>query len=573
MKISGNAVSSGFVSGRIHIYKKEHIEVTEKFISSKEIKSNIERYNAVRQEAVNELEKTKLYLMKNASEKSGIFTAHQDIINDITINEEIISHITKEHWAQDWAVYSVYEKSIALVRGGGDKDIALRSADFEDVRDLLLRLIYGIKNEDLSSFTEPVIIAAHDLLPSDTASMDGGKVLALLTETGGITSHTAIIAKSYGIPAVLGIPELLNVVHEGQFAAVDAETGEITLDPDRSEIEIIDKKQKRLAWAKQEDEKFRKADALTSDGVKIEIGLNLTKASADELEASAYCDGAGLFRTEFLYMGRNVLPDEEEQFSIYKKVLQCFAGKPVILRTLDIGGDKQLPYLELPREDNPFLGIRAIRLCFARPDIFRTQIRACLRSSVFGNLWIMLPMVSSLEDIRKAKDLISSYHDELLDEGQSVGQYKIGIMLEIPSIAVISDIAAREVDFASIGSNDLCQYLCAADRMNGGAAAYYQSYHPAMWRVIKECVNAFNGEGKPVSVCGELASDIHAVPALLGLGLRKLSMAFPSVAGVKRLITAVNIDACEKMADEVLRLKSSGDIKDFLLKCSPDIDQ
>jgi phosphotransferase system enzyme I (PtsI) len=564
MKISGDAVSPGFTSGRIHIYKKNQINVTEKFISYKEVKSRIDRYNAVRREAIEELEKTKLFLEKHSPEKSKIFTAHQDIVNDIVINDEIIAHITNDHWAEDWAVFKVYENSISLVREAADSEIAARDVDFEDIRDLLLRLMYGIKNDSFSNLSQPVIIAAHDLLPSDTASMDRNKVLALLTETGGSTSHTAIIAKSYGIPAVLGIPYLLNTVHEGQYATVDAEKGEIILEPDNAEINLIKKKMYDFIRAGAEDEKYRKAEALTADGVKIDIGVNISKASQDELDMSVYCDQAGLFRTEFLYMGKEFLPDEEEQFIIYKKVLQCFGDKPVILRTLDIGGDKRLSSMELPREDNPFLGSRAIRLCFNNPEIFRTQIRACLRASVFGNLWIMLPMISSLEDIRKAKDFIFSSRSELLKEGQSVGSFKIGIMLEVPSIALAADFAAQEADFASIGSNDLCQYLCAADRMNSSVTAYYQSFHPAMWRLIKDCVCAFNNSGKPISICGELASDPLAIPALLGLGLRKLSMNASAVARIKHLISTLNTTDSERIANEVLKYKSASEIRDFL---------
>jgi phosphotransferase system enzyme I (PtsI) len=566
MKLSGEAVSSGFTSGRIHIYIKNQINVTEKFISPKEMKTRIDRYNAVKGEAIEELEKTKLFLEKHSPEKSKIFSAHQDIVNDIIINEEIITRIANDHWAEDWAVFKVYENSISLVRKTGNSEIAMRSVDFEDVRDLLLRLMYGIKNDNFFNLSQSVIIAAHDLLPSDTASMDRNKVLALLTETGGSTSHTAIIAKSYGIPAVLGIPDLLNTVHEGQFAAVDAEKGEIILDPDNAAIEFFKKKQERFIHAKAEDEKYRKARALTADGVKIDIGINISKVSQDELDGSVYCDQAGLFRTEFLYMGKDSLPDEEEQFAVYKKVLQCFGNKPVILRTLDIGGDKRLSAMELPHEGNPFLGNRAIRLCFSNPEIFRTQIRACLRASVFGDLWIMLPMISSLEDIRKAKDFIFSFRGELLEEGQSVGDFKIGIMLEVPSIALAADLAAQETDFASIGSNDLCQYLCAADRINSSVAAYYQSFHPAMWRLIRDCVYAFNSAGKPVSICGELASDSLAIPVLLGLGLRKFSMGVSSVARVKHLLSTLNIEDSEKITNKVLKCKSASEIREFLQK-------
>jgi phosphotransferase system enzyme I (PtsI) len=431
---------------------------------------------------------------------------------------------------------------------------------------LLLRLWYGKKNEGLSSLSEPVIIAAQDLMPSDTASLDRNKALALITEKGGMTSHTAIIARSYGIPTVFGIHGLLDAVKHGQLAVVNADEGKVILDPEAEIAAEYEKKHDAFRRDKQDAEKYLLKEARTADGEKIDIGLNISGVTADELSAAACADSVGLFRTEFLYLGRDTLPDEDEQFSAYKKVLECFWERPVILRTLDIGGDKQLSNMKFAREENPFLGNRALRFCFSNPDIFKTQLRAALRASVYGNMWLMLPMVNSIDDIRRAKEIITSLKEELEEEEKPFGQFKTGIMIEIPSIALLADYAAREVDFASIGSNDLCQYLCAADRMNSEVEPYYQSYHPAMFKLIKEVTSAFTQYGKPVSICGELAGDSLAVPVLAGLGLRKFSMGAASVAAVKRTLCSITVKRAREIADKVLECTTAEEVKRELEK-------
>ena len=563
MLLSGKKAAPGIAVGRVFVYKKNNSVPAEDFVPAGEEQSHLDRYLAVKKQAMDELEEIRLSMQKHDPEKAEIFKAHQDIVDDIVINEEIPAKILNERWAGDWAIYHVYETVLVVLRQTGDPLIAERAADFDDVRALLLRLWYGQKSEGLSVLTEPVIIAARELMPSDTASMDRDKVLAILTETGGVTSHTAIIAKSYGIPAVLGIQGLLDAVKQGQLAAVNADEGTVILDPKEAVAAEYSKKYDAFRRSKQDAETFRNRDALTIDGVKIDVGLNIADANT-ELAAALYTDSVGLFRTEFLYMGRGSLPTEDEQFSVYRKVLEHFGERPVILRTLDIGGDKRLSSMELPREENPFLGNRALRFCFSRPEIFRTQIRASLRASAYGNLWVMFPMVGSLDDIRRAKEHIAVVREELKKEGKTCGEIKTGIMIEIPSIALISDLAAREVDFASIGSNDLCQYLCAADRMNSAVAAYYQSYHPAMLRLIKETVAAFKNAGKPISICGELGADPLAVPVLIGLGMRKLSMGAASVAAVKRAIASVTVKKAEEIAEKALQFSTAAEVEKYL---------
>jgi len=566
MVLNGKRAAPGIAVGRIHVYKNTGFLPEESYVSEGEEQSHLDHYLAVKKEAFDTLEELKLSMQKHDPQKAEIFIAHQEIIEDIVINEEIPSRILNEKWAGDWAIYQVYETVLLVLQKAADPLIAERAADFNDVRALLLRLWYGIKNDGLSSLSEPVIIAAQDLMPSDTASLDRNKALALLTEKGGLTSHTAIIARSYGIPTVFGIHGLMDAVKHGQLAVVNADEGKVILEPESGVAAEYEKKYEAYRRDKQDAETYLLKEARTTDGTQIDIGLNISGVSGDELSAAAFADSVGLFRTEFLYLGRDTLPDEDEQISAYKNVLECFGERPVILRTLDIGGDKQLSNLSFAREENPFLGNRGLRFCFSSLDVFKTQLRAALRASIYGNMWLMFPMVNSIDDIRRVKEIIASVSEELEKEGKPFGKFKTGIMIEIPSIALLAEHAAQEIDFASIGSNDLCQYMCAADRMNSEVEPYYQSFHPALFKLIKEVAGAFEKYGKPVSICGELAADPSAAPVLAGLGLRKLSMGAASVAAVKRAICSVTIKRAQKIADKVLECATAEEVKRELLK-------
>jgi len=550
--------------GHIYIYDEKFDIPCESFVPKGEEQAHLDRYYSIKKEALDELEKLKLSIGSVDPAKAEIFTAHKEIVEDILINEEIPAKILNEHWAGDWAIYQVYETVLGVLRKTPDPLIAERAADFDDIRAILLRLWYGQKSSSLASLTEPCVVATRELKPSNTAGFNSGKILAILTETGGVTSHAAIIAKSYGIPTVLGIEGLLSDVKQGQFSAVDAEKGTVIIDPDEDIVKEYQEKSGVFNRDRKDAETFQKREAVTACGTRIDIGLNISNANDEELIAHSYTDGVGLFRTEFLYMGRNTLPSEEEQFATYRKVLECFGKRPVILRVLDIGGDKQVSCIEQKHEDNPFLGRRGIRLVFSNPAIFKTQLRAAFRASLYGNLWLMFPMVGSIDDIKKAKEIIAEIKSALKKEKIQFGEVKIGIMIEVPSIALIADLAAKEVDFASIGSNDLCQYLCAADRMNVAVETYYQSYHPSMFKLIKETVSAFNNAKKPISICGEMGGDPFAITVLIGLGLRKFSMGAASVAVVKRAIAAVTVAQAEEMARKVLSLSTASEIENFL---------
>ncbi|MDR2181526.1 MAG: phosphoenolpyruvate--protein phosphotransferase [Treponema sp.] len=562
--LKGNAVSPGAAAGKLYVYTPFSAEVSETFCTPEEAASQIERYEAVKAKARAELQAISTALEKEYPDKAKIFTAHTDIIDDVAINEEITGGINGERWAGEWAIYTVYEQFIRMIKKARDPVIAERCADFTDVRKRLLRIWYGKEESSLAVLSEPVIIAAGDLFPSDTAALDRTKVRAILTETGGTASHSAIIARAYGIPAVLGIHGLLDAVRGARHAAVDAASGEVIIDPDPETAGRFALRQKEAERAREETLVFLEREGLTADGTHIDIGLNMGSAEK-ELEGAACTDFVGLFRTEFLYMGRDTLPSEEEQFDVYTKVLKRYGSRPVTLRTLDIGGDKTLSSMELPREDNPFLGNRALRLCFSHPAIFKTQLRAALRASAFGNLWLMLPMVGGIDDIRRAAAMIAEVKAELDGRGIAYSpDFRTGIMIEIPAIALMADLAAREVDFASIGTNDLCQYLSAADRMNPAVADYYQSYHPALFRIIKTAVREFNRAGKPVGVCGELGGDPLAAPVLAGLGIRKLSMGFASIAPVKRALSRITLAEAEALAENVVQFPTAAEVEAYL---------
>jgi len=570
MVLKGKTAAPGIAAGSIYIYNDETITPLESFVLSGEEHIHLDRYLSVKNHVIEELEVIRLSMKKVDADKALIFEAQKEIADDIIINEEIPAKIINEKWSGDWAIYQVYENVLSLLRKTDDPLIAERAADFDDVRSHLLKSWYtgkiNPKNKGLSCLTEPVIIAAHDLKPSDTVCLDKNKVLAILTETGGETCHTAIIARSFGIPSVFGIEGLLGFVKQGQQAVVDAVEGKVLIDPSCDIISAYLKKSETFRRDREGLAVYQNRESRTLCGTKIDIGLNISAVFENvvELEAEKFTDYAGLLRTEFLFLGKNAAPAEEEQFAYYRKVLECFGKKPVIMRTLDIGADKQVSYLNLKREENPFLGIRGVRYCFENTEIFTTQIKAALRASVYGNLWLMLPMIGSIDEIKKAKDIIAQAKKELKKEKKKTGDYKLGIMIEIPSIALIADIAAREADFASIGTNDLCQYVCAADRTNSSAAPYYNQFHPAMFRLLKQINAAFTAAGKPISICGELGSDPLAAPALIGLGFRRLSMSASSVADVKRKIASLSLEQAKKAAESVVNMTTAEEVKKYL---------
>ena len=560
----GNPVSKGVAVGRVYKYVPYQAAVEKTNIRPEQVEAEMAAYRAAKERAAAELAAMGEALGDADSDKAAILGAHREILADPALDEMVSGLIRDEYYNVKWAVERAFAKFIKMLSRVKDDMIRERIADMKDVRGRLLRGCDGVAEVNLGALTEPVIVVAQDLFPSDTASLERDMVQAIVTEVGGATSHTAIIARSYEIPALLGVGGAMDLLEDGQIVGVDAIDGVLATDLSAPEIAALEDKARAYRVHAEETRKYQGVEPVTGDGVRIEVELNIGSASPEELEGACCTDGVGLFRSEFLYMGRDTLPGEDEQTEIYSRVLKAFEGRPVTLRTLDIGGDKKLDCLELPKEENPFLGNRALRLCFTYPDIFKTQLRAALRAAVDGDLWVMFPMVGSMDDIRRAKAAVQEAREELRAEGKPCGDIKIGIMIEIPSIALIADLAVREVDFASIGTNDLCQYATAVDRMNPAVSQYYQKYHPAMFRLIRGVVETFNKAGKPICVCGELGGDELAAAVLVGLGMRRLSMGRACVAQTKKMITNMTVGRAREMALRVCDMETADEIQAYL---------
>lgn len=564
MRYTGTAVSAGVVIGKVYLYERFVSDVSSSPAGTPA--EEAAHYLAARDAAQGELEALCQHFTElGDDEKASIFSAHLEILSDETMDEEIQVGISTGETSGPWMIRGVYEQYASMFEQLADPIIRERAVDLRDVCARLLRCWEGLPEQNLSALPEPVIIVTHDLVPSDTATLDRNNVLGIVTEIGGSTSHSAIIARSYEIPAVLGVSGIVSQLEDRQEVILDAVDGAILTGFDEEARSAYEAKRRETLRRQAHTKLYIDREPITPDGARIAVELNIASAEPQNLEYAKYTDGVGLFRSEFLYMGRSALPTEEEQFQAYRKVLMTYGSRPVILRTLDIGGDKPLDCLDIPKEDNPFLGNRALRLCFQHPDIFRTQLRAALRASVYGNLWLMFPMVASMDDIRQAKSCLESAKAELTAEGIPFSpDLKVGIMVEIPAIALLADQAAREVDFASIGTNDLTQYLTAVDRGNPEVCAYYQTYHPSLFRLIGYVVRSFAAQGKPVGVCGEMGGDPLAAAVLIGLGMRQLSMGAASVASIKQMILSTSCETAKALAETVCGLSTADEVRQYL---------
>jgi phosphotransferase system enzyme I (PtsI) len=570
MEKQGIAIYSGIVCEKVFVYepyKPEEAACGSEY--PKDVSVCLDEYLQALSKARSELDDIVRVVAEFAPEKAKIFETHQLLLEDVAIDQDIRDQISGGKYVFS-AVSDVYTTYINILGRAENEFTNERVADLKDVRNRILRCAEGKPEKNLSMLKEPCVIIARELLPSDTATIDRKNVRAIVTELGGVTSHTAIVARSYGIPSVLGVDGILESVVDGEAVIVDGAAGLVIVQPDAGEIESYRLRQISEENRRQKIQHYRDAPAVTQDGTKIAIKLNISSVGMLGKEDIAACDGVGLMRTEFMYMqSKEGPPNEQVQFQEYKAAAVAFQGKPVILRTLDIGGDKHLPYLELPQEENPFLGKRALRLCLENDAIFRTQLRAALRASHYGELWIMFPMVGSLDDFRAAKAFVHTVMAELDAENTPYNKnIPLGIMIEIPSIAMISEHVAKEVDFASIGTNDLCQYLMAADRLNPSVAAYYQSYHPAVFRIIKEVAMQFSLNNKPLSICGELAGEPAAVVVFAGLGIRSLSMNATSIATVKQVICSMDIKEAQRISATICTLDTESKVRHILTEAA-----
>ena len=561
--LKGNPVSRGIALGKVYIYKAFKADVHESYFEAGKEDEFFKKYQDSVKTAEEELNNIIESMSEESPEKARIFTAHVEILMDEEVEEGVKEMIYDSRAMPDYAVDEIYTDFANLLAKAKDPLIAGRAADLRDVRNRVLRILKGEKERNLSNLRDNVIVVAHDLLPSDTATMDRNRVMGIITEVGGATSHTAILARGYKIPAVLGVADATEIMSNGDNIILDALAGKVLLDPEKETVKEYQVKLVEYIKEERETSEYLNKLPLVKSGERFSIGLNIGDTDPDE--SFKYADFVGLFRTEFLYMSSENMPTEQEQFDAYRRVLANAMGNPVTLRTLDIGGDKTLRYMDLPKEDNPFLGNRALRLCFTHIDMFKTQLRAALRASAFGPLQIMFPMVGTMDDIRAAKAVVEEVKEDLRTAGIAFDErIDIGIMIEIPSIGMIADMAAKEVDFASVGTNDLTQYMHAVDRMNPAITGYFQSMSPSMFRILGRIFAEFNKAGKPISVCGELAGDHLGALVMFGLGLRKFSMNAANIGRVKRTLSLFTKEETEEIAKTVQNLQTEAEVIAFL---------
>ncbi len=567
MKVKGVSTSPQIVIGEVMKYVPFTCDAEVRKYEGEDPETEIGKYESAKAKAAEELQNLGNFLKAKNSSNADFVDAHREILNDPSIDAEVRQMIRTGSYYADGVIAAIFDQYSELFAKNKNELIRERASDLQDVKMRLLRCYYGEPEKNLAKLDKPCVIVTEELFPSDTLCMDTSNIKGIITERGSLTSHTAIIARTLNIPALLGAEGVMRAVKDGGCVVLDGTAQEAVIDAKAGEIEAYSEKAVKVEKDMEITRLYYGREPVTSDGTKIDLRINIASAEFDKTEKVSCLDGVGLFRSEFLYLSAKALPSEEEQFEAYRKIAEIFREKPVVLRTLDIGGDKQVPYMELPKEDNPFLGNRGLRLCLSREEIFRTQLKAALRASAYGNLMLMFPMVTSINEFRAARDIIRDVMRELDEEGIAYNkEIKTGIMIEVPSIALIADRIIDEIDFASVGTNDLCQYLCAADRMNHAVKDYYQDYHPAVFRVLKNLVNVFAGTGKCLSICGELAGDPLAIPLLAGLGIRTLSMNDTSIARAKRIICNISLADAEKLASEVLNMTSDREIEERLHK-------
>ncbi|PWZ83164.1 phosphoenolpyruvate--protein phosphotransferase, partial [Staphylococcus pseudintermedius] len=499
------------------------------------------------------------------ADKAAIFDAHLLVLDDPELIQPIEEKIKNESASAPQALTEVTQNFITIFESMDNEYMKERAADIRDVAKRVLAHILGVELPNPSIIDESVIIVAHDLTPSDTAQLNKQYVQGFVTNIGGRTSHSAIMSRSLEIPAVVGTKSISESVQQGDMVIVDGLTGDVIVNPSDDEIKAYQHKRESFFADREALKQLRDEPSKTLDGHEVELAANIGTPNDLEGVHNNGAEGIGLYRTEFLYMGRDNMPTEDEQFEAYKKVLESMEGKRVVVRTLDIGGDKELPYLNLPEEMNPFLGYRAIRLCLDQPEIFRPQLRALLRASAYGKLNIMFPMVATIQEFRDAKALLLEEKENLKQEGVEVSDdIELGIMVEIPATAALADVFAKEVDFFSIGTNDLIQYTMAADRMSERVSYLYQPYNPSILRLIKQVIDASHQEGKWTGMCGEMAGDETAIPLLIGLGLDEFSMSATSILKARRQIKDLSRTEMVQLADRALNCATVDEVVDLV---------
>ncbi len=565
--MQGIGVSPGIAIGKALVHEQTAESIPQ--AQTRSVAEEINRLQASLASVRDQLEKIKEQAALQLGDQVQILDAQILMTRDPELLAGVHEHIRSGMTAE--AAWQLGMQFYVQILAGLDSDyMRERVADLRDLEARVQHDLMGIQRLDLARLTEDYIVVAQTLTPSDTVSMDKSHVLGIVTDLGGRTSHSAILARSLEIPAIVGINNVTNCIKTEDLLIVDAYQGKVIVQPDAATLSEYTRRKADRAGDKSSLCKLKAQQTISCDHHRVELGANISTPEdcASALDNGA--EGVGLFRSEFLYLNRDSLPDEAEQFQAYKAVLETMAPRPVVIRTLDVGGDKALSYLDLPEESNPFLGYRAIRMCLKQTDIFRTQLRALLRASVFGNLKIMFPMISCIEELHQAKTILNEIRTELLQAGISVGaNLEVGIMIEVPAAAIISDILAKEVDFFSIGTNDLIQYTVAVDRMSREIAHLYTPFHPAVLRLIQMVIDNAHRAGIWVGMCGEAAGDPALIPLFLGMGLDEFSMSAPSILPARELIAKTSFKQQTERVAEILQLPSAQAVQERLDATGP----
>lgn len=560
--LKGTGISDGVGLGKAIIFKSQKIKLEKNKI--KDVTLEKEKFY----KAIKEVEKEIEDLLKKISgTEKEIMQAYLLILQDPNLIQKTIEIIEKEKWDAAYATEIGFNEIIKEFEKVDDTYISERSKDIEDMKKKIIAKIIGKEEINLSKLPSNTILVAKELSTSDIAKLDFKNIEGIITEVGGMNSHMAIMARTHEIPSSVGVNKITQNIKQNDVVAINGKTGEIFVNPSKKEYKNFEEIKEKIKKEKNELENYKNQDSITKDGHEVKVLANIGMPDDVKIVIQNTAEGVGLFRSEFLYMNSENFPTENEQFEAYKKVVLKLKNKEVIIRTLDIGGDKDLKYMKLPKEDNPFLGYRAIRICLDDINLFKVQLRAILKASAYGNVAIMIPMISSLEELRKTKEIINEVKEELREKKIKFDEnIKIGIMIEIPAAALIADELAKECDFFSIGTNDLIQYTVAVERGNKKIANLYTHFHPAVIRLIKKAIEGAHKNHILCGMCGEAAGDVTFIPLLIGLGLDEFSMNANKVLNVRKLIRKLDFKECQKLADEVLKLATSDEVEKLLVK-------
>ena len=560
----GIAASKGYAIGKVFIQEHEEIVINDAKVE--DVAAEKEKLNVALEASKQQLTAIKEKTLAEIGEhEAAVFEAHLTLLDDPEFTGQMEMTVENDSLNAMKAVQNVTDTFVMIFESMDNDYMRERAADIKDVSKRIISNLAGKGGSAFAITEENTVVVAHDLTPSDTAQLDRSKVCGFLTNIGGRTSHSAIMARSLEIPAVVACKTITEEVKDGDLIVLDGIEGTVMINPDETTVKEYETKRAEFIAYKEELKKLVNEKTITTDGHQVELVANIGSAKDLAGVKENGGEGVGLFRTEFLYMESAELPTEEQQFEVYKEVLEGMEGKPVVVRTLDIGGDKEIEAIDLPKEMNPFLGVRAIRLCFQREDIFRTQLRALLRASVYGDLRIMFPMIATLQEFRKAKGILMEEKEKLVAEGVKVSDtLQVGIMIEIPAAAVLAHKFAKEVDFFSVGTNDLVQYTFAADRMSSGVSYLYQPFNPSILNLLKHVIDSAHAEGKWAGMCGEMAGEAIAAPLLLGLGLDEFSMSATSILAQRKLIKSVSKADMEALVEKALDCATSEEVVELV---------